>query len=218
MMVETPEEEVVRLLSDYGNLIRGVARSAVKSSSVIGEDDLFQVGAMAALNAIRVYDPSCGTNIKAYVGQAARRAIYNEAACFLGVFTVDRRVTEVAARVNRMVARGKTDAEIAVELTESLKRRFDENHVRDLRLAYAGRNMSMDAENADLMDTEMRSIEALLEDIPTNRMEKTILHEKILGGMNAQAVATLLDISRRKVYEVERDLTARIEHKIKEES
>lgn len=217
-MVDTPEEEVLLVLQTYAGLIKNVARSAVKSSSVIGEDDLFQVGCVAALNAVRAYDPSYGTNIKAYVGQAVRRAIYNEAASFLGVFTVDKRVTEIAARVNRLAAQGKKDEEIAIELTSSLKRNFDANHVRDLRLAYAGRNLASSVDDADLMDAEIRSIEALLDDIPKSEIERTILEEKILGGANAQTISSLLGISRKRVYMIERDITARIEEKIREES
>lgn len=216
-MVDTPEEEIVFILQDYGGLIKKIAISAVKSSSVISEDDLFQVGVLAALNAIRVYDPSYGTNIKAYVGQAVRRAIYNEAASFLGVFTVDRRVTEIAARVNRMVNQGKTDQEIAEKLTESLKRNFDVDHIRDLRMAYAGRNLASNIHETDLIETEVRSIESLLEDIPSSPEEHTVLRDKILGDKNVATISSLLNISRKKVYEIERELTAKIKKKIKEE-
>jgi RNA polymerase sigma factor (sigma-70 family) len=218
MMVDTPDQEASRLLSEYGGLIRAISKSAIRSSAVVSDQDLWQVGAVAVLTAVKSYDPSCGSNIKSYVGSAIRRAIYNEAATFLGVFTVDRRVTGLAARVNKLSMSGKTDEQIANDLNKSGSRNFDVEHVKDLRIVYANRNMAVATqEDCDVEDFEVKSIESILSDIPNDSRERFVLENRILGTMSVDDVAASCSISRDYVYRLERLLTQRIHIKIRDE-
>ena len=216
MMVDIPEGEAIELLNEYGPLVKRIARSACYSSASIDFADLCQVGEVAVLRAIKVYDPSFGTTIKSFVSRAVRQDIYNEAARFLGVFTVDHRVTSLAAKASKLHANGKTDEEIATILTESGSRRFDADHVRDLRIAYT-RRQHIDLMPDDAMDnagSEEDSIQELLRGIVESPAEQVILKKRIMGGASVKEIADELGLTVRQVYETEADLKKRIRQAI----
>ena len=79
-------------MKDYLPLIHNIARSTHRSSAVIDNDDLVQIGMIAVDRAIKTHDSSRGANIKSFVTRLVRNDIYNEAARFLNVLTVDHRV------------------------------------------------------------------------------------------------------------------------------
>lgn len=214
MMVEHTEEEIVQILDDYRPIVRRIAHSAITSSAAVDVADFYQVGEIAVLQAVRAYDPSCGTNIRSYVSRSVRRAIFNEAARFLGVLTVDRRVTETAAKAARLFQQGHCDKEIARRLNQDLSRHFDEDHVRDLRIAYSRRHIQV--EDEDRAEEAVVSIEDFLSGIPTNENERYVLKHKILGRDTADNIAAHLSISRSLVYEIEAALTAKIEEAIRD--
>lgn len=214
MMVEHNEQEIVQILDDYRPIVRRIAHSAITSSAAVDVADFYQVGEIAVLQAIRAYDPSCGTNIRSYVSRAVRRAIFNEAARFLGVLTVDRRVTEMAANAAKLSAQGLSDLDIARRLNQDLSRNLDEGHVRDLRIAYSRRHIQ--AQNEETPEEQVVSIEDFLSNIPTNENERYVLKHKILGRDSAENIAAHLSISRSLVYEIETSLTARIEEAIRD--
>lgn len=202
------------LLDEYRDMVEKIARSAIRSSAAIDVTDLCQVGEFAVLRAVRSYDPSCGTKISSYVRSIVKQAIYNEAARFLGVFTVDHKTTEVAAEVNRMAANGKSDDDIAAHLSRRFVRDYDAAHVKDLRLAYSRRGMKP-VSSDDCGIEDMRSIADLLRDIPQNDNEIFILENRILGSMRADSAADALGLSRGTIYRIEKRLTQRIEEAIK---
>src|SRR5690606_23814772 len=113
------EQDTEEILNTYAPLVRRIAKSACYSSAAIDLTDLCQVGEIAVLRAIKAYDPSSGTNIRSFVAKIVRQDIYNEAARFLGVFTVDHRVTSLAAKVNQLSLAGHTDDHIAEVLNRS---------------------------------------------------------------------------------------------------
>ncbi len=213
-MIDDYEE----ILNEYGPLVRRIARSACYSSAAIDLADLYQVGDIAVLRAIKAYDPSSGTTIKSFVSRIVRQDIYNEAARFLGVFTVDHRVTKLAAKVNKLYAKGHDDAEIADILNKTSNRIFDADHVKDLRIAYSRRqHSSVNEDNTlDREHADERTINDLLCSVVHNELEKSILELRILGSSSAGTVARSLKIPRRHVYQIEAELKQRIKQAIED--
>lgn len=209
-------EDIEAILNEYAPLVRKIARSACYSSAAIDIVDLCQVGEIAVLRAIKSYDPSSGTTARSFVSKLVRQDIYNEAARFLGVFTVDRRVTNLAAKVNRLAAKGYEDAEIAAILNKNNTRVFDASHVRDLRIAYS-RRQQVAANEDEILDgehTDERTIHDLLESVIQNDNERAVLKLRILGSHSVGTVARKLSLSRRHVYQIEADLKSRIKKAI----
>jgi RNA polymerase sigma factor (sigma-70 family) len=205
------------ILDNYGPLIKKIARSACFSSATIDILDLIQVGEIAALRAVKKYDPSAGATIRSYVARLVRQDIYREAARFLGVFTVDPRVTSLAAKANRMSLDGHSDESIATALDESSSYALDADHVRDLRLAYSRRQyvVTQDDDALDESDADQHTIKELLIEIVQDEPDKIILDNRILGTSSVRDIARLLSVSPRRVYELENDLKDRIKHAIK---
>lgn len=210
MTMTLNDEELLRTLEEYTGFIRKVAYTAVTSSPAINVDDLCQVGQLAVLRAVRSYDPTCGRNIKSYICSCIRQDIYNEAARFLGVFTVDHRVTEMGAKINRLADSGKTDLEIADILNERYPgRNWSESRVYDLRLAYSRRHaVTIEVEPEEI--PESLYIEQFLESVVQSESDSRILHERILGDRSAQDMADEMGISIKKFYSLESGLKSRI--------
>ena len=209
-------EDIESVLNEYAPLVRKIARSACYSSAAIDMADLYQVGEIAVLRAIKAYDPSSGASIRSFVSKLVRQDVYNEAARFLGVFTVDHRVTNLAAKVNRLANKGHDDIEIAAILNKASTRVFDADHVRDLRIAYNRRQHAVINED-DTLDqeyTDERTIRHLLESVIENDVERTILKLRILGSNSVGTVARTLKLTRRQVYQIEADLKLRIKKAI----
>lgn len=206
------------ILNEYASLVRHIARSACYSSTAIDFADLCQVGEMAVLRAIKSYDPSCGSNIRSFITRLVRQDIYNEAARFLGVFTVDRRVTSLASKVNKLCNSGKTDEEIASILSGSGERNFDALHVRDLRIAYS-RRQQVAIESEELTDNNFadeNTIKDLLDSVVKNNAERVILENRILKDATVADVSHLLNINQSRVYSIESSLKKRIKRAIKD--
>ena len=212
MMVDVPDAEAIELLNEYGPNVRKIARSAHYSSASIDFADLCQVGDIAVLKAIKTYDPTQGTSIKSYVAKIVRQDVFNEAAKFLGVFTVDHRVTSLAAKVNRLYLKNKTDEEIAETLSNSGHRNFGADHVKDLRITYERRqHAELQPDDAfDEGDAEESTIRRLLEEVVKTDVEAVILEHRFMGDISATNVSVMLDISVRQLYILENDLKSRI--------
>lgn len=196
------------VLQEYIPIIRQIARSTCYSSSAIDMADLCQVGEIAVLKAVKAYDPACGSNIKSFITRSIRREIYAEAARFLGVFTVDRRVTSLAAKINKLSKAGHSDQKIAVRLNKS------EEYVRDLRLSYNKRShvpilydniLSTDSINE-------HDVRELLLNFNFNQIEMTILLNRILGHKSVKDIAHQLHIPQARVYALENIIKDRICH------
>jgi RNA polymerase sigma factor (sigma-70 family) len=206
---------VQNILNEYGPLVRRIARSACYSSASIDFADLCQVGEVAVLRAIKAYNPTYGTNIRSFVARIVRQDIYNEAARFLGVFTVDHRVTSLAAKASKLHARGKTDEEIAKTLTESSGRRFDSEHVRDLRIAYSRRqHTDLHDEVCDDEDIEESTIRAIVQGVLQNPTEVFIFENRLLKDRSVKEVASHLKLSQKQVYDLENNIKDRIRQAI----
>lgn len=215
-MAETPEE-INSLLDEYVPIVRRIARSAYFCSSAIDIADLYQVGEIAVLRAIKAYDPSCGTNIKSFVARCVKQDVYNEAARFLGVFTVDHRTTGLAAKVHKLHASGNSDQEIANILNKSGSRNFDSDHVRDLRIAYNRRQQTILEDNILQEDLpEETSIKELLDSAVHDDTERAILEHRILGNKSVKEVSDILNIPQRKIYSMEHCLRNRIRNAIED--
>ena len=212
----TDHKDVNEILDEYAPLVRRIARSACHSSATIDLADLCQVGEIAVLRAIKAYDPSSGTNIRSFVSKVVRQDIYNEAARFLGVFTVDHRVTGFAAKVSKLAAKGNTDQQIANILNQTSNRVFDADHVRDLRIAYTRRQQATvnEDETLDREYADECTIKDILESVVQNDLDRFILSMRILGSEPADEVARKLSISRRRVYLIETELKHRIRQAI----
>jgi RNA polymerase sigma factor (sigma-70 family) len=203
-----------KILDDFKAIVRVIARSAVCSSITIDLEDLIQIGNIALLRAVRGYNPSYGSSFEAYAKRCIRTAIYNEAARFLGVFTVDHRTTEAAAEATRMHKSGLDDETISDHLSRATRRTYTPEHILDLRTAYARRHVSTTVTENDAEYFDIRSIHELLKGIPKNPLEELVLSDRILGNRSVQDIARNMDVSESTVYRAENALRIRIEKAI----
>ena len=212
MTNDLDDAQVVELLNQYGPIVKRIAKSACYSSATIDLQDLYQVGEIAVLHAVKSYDPSCGTTIKSFVSRVVRNRIFREAARFLGVFTVDHRVTSLAAKVNKLYAKGHSDEEISDILSGIGDRNFDSDHVRDLRIAYSRRQHIVieDDDTADGYITKESTIQDLLLEVVQNDIEKTILDRRILGDASIKEVSAALGVTQKQLYDFENTFKERI--------
>jgi len=196
------------ILSEYHDLVKIIARSAHYSTATIDFNDLCQVGDMAVLRAVTTYNPTCGMNIRSYVAKLIRQDIYNEAARFLGVFTVDHRVTSLASRANTLHVSGMSDQEIAEILSGAGQRNFDAEHVHDLRLTYERRHQMIihDEVPEEAVTTDESTIRNLLKGVVQCQLDQEILDSRIMGTSSVKDLSQKLGISYRKVYAAEQKL------------
>jgi len=215
MMVDIPDAEAIELLNEYGPIVRKIARSACFSSSSIDFTDLCQVGDIAVLNAVKMYDPTLGMTMKSYVGRIVRQEIYGEAGRFLGVFTVDRRVTSLGSKVTKLNKDGKTDEEIAAILSKGDSRKLDVEHVRDLRIAYERRQYAEIEHDSVLEeDTYGKTISDVVDQVVVNDNDALILEHRLLGDATIQHVADLMGSSVSQAYQLEKLLKYRLRRAI----
>jgi len=216
MMVDTPDQEIIDLLNEYSPIVRRIARSACYSSATIDLNDLHQIGDIAVIQAVKSYDPTCGTTIKSFVSRVVRNEIFHEAARFLGVFTVDHRVTSLASNVNKLYASGKDDEEIVDILSKSNNRKLDVEHVRDLRITYERRQHTCVEEDDAMEDyvAEEGTIRDILSDVIRNDTDKIILEERIMGDVSAKELAFRFNVTQGRFYDMENDLKERIKKAI----
>lgn len=217
MTKEYSDQETIDLLNQYSNVVRHVARSAYYSSAAIDLNDLYQVGELAVLQAVKSYDPSCGTSIKSFVSRVVRNAVFREAARFLGVFTVDHRVTNLATEANKLHNDGRADEEIAVILSDRKNRSLDAEHVRDLRIAY-GRRQHSDINNDSLEEclAEESTILELVHSVAESELDHTLIDDRILGDMSIKELSRRLSMSQKRLYVLENILKDKIKQAIKD--
>lgn len=218
MMVDTQDDAVVaQILEQYHPFVCYIARRAFHSSSALDINDLYQVGDMAVLRAVKAYDPSSGRNIKSFVTNSIRNAIFNEAARFLGVLTVDFRTTNLASMASKLHEKGQSDDEIAAALTQKYGRNFDADHARDLRITYSRRQYSQVQEDVTIDGIENDvSIKDLLDSVVKDQMDRVILDKRILGGCSVEEVASVLQISKKAVSKKEICLKTRIKRALED--
>lgn len=217
MMVDVPDDAVAQILEQYHPFVRYIAKRAFHSSSALDINDLYQVGDMAVLRAVKAYDPSSGSNIKSFVTNSIRHAIFNEAARFLGVLTVDFRTTGLASMASKMHEKGQSDEEIAAALTEKYGRNFDADHARDLRITYSRRHYTQVQEDITVEGIENDlSIKDLLDSVVKDATDRVILDKRILGGCSVEYIVATLHISRKAVSKRETCLKARIKRALED--
>lgn len=218
MMVDASDDIIANILDQYHPLVRHIAKRACHSSATLDIQDLCQVGDMAVLRAVQAYDPSSGSSLKSFVSSAVRNAIFNESGRFLGVMTVDFKVTNQASYAIKLHDSGKSDTEIADAMTDKYGRNFDAQHVRDLRITYSRRNYTSVHDDMIVQVENDISINDLLDGVIKDDMDRTILDQRILGSVAVAEVALELNVSKKAVYEREASLKARIKRAIEEAS
>jgi len=217
MMVDVPDDVITQILNQYHPLVRHIAKRACFSSSTIDIQDLYQVGDMAVLRAIKAYDPSSGKSIKSFVANSIRNAIFNESARFLGAITVDFRTTTQASYASKMHEKGKSDAEIAEILTKKYNRNFDVEHVRDLRITYSRRHYNPIQDDLAVHDVENDiTIKDLLESVIKDNLDRIIIENRILGLASIENLSIEFSISKKALYEREANLKQRIKRAIED--
>lgn len=206
------EEYTLKVLEEYSGLVRSIASSAITSSSAIGFADLCQIGDYAVLKAVKTFDPSCGANIKTYISKIVRQDIYNEAGRFLGIFTVDHKVTSLAAKINALHEKGFSDEEIADKLSKDIKQ------IKNLRIIYKRRDICelsvVDNSYTDICNET--TIKSILDQAVTCHVDEIILNERILGSSTVEEVSKALEVSKSQVYSLENDLKDRIKQIIED--
>jgi RNA polymerase sigma factor (sigma-70 family) len=216
MMVDVPDDSISQILDQYHPLVMHIAKRACCSSSTLDINDLCQVGDMAVLRAVKSYDPASGCNIKSFVASAIRNSIFNEAARFLGVMTVDFRTTNQASYAAKLFDKGKNDQEIAAALTKKYGRNFDAEHARDLRITYSHRQYQPIHSEITVNIENDISIKDLLESVVRDDFDKAILEKRIFGNDTVAQLAIHLNTSKKAVYEREASLKSRIKRAIEE--
>jgi DNA-directed RNA polymerase specialized sigma subunit len=181
------------------------------SSTVVGKEDLYRVGEMAALEALRIYDASSGASRRSFVSKLVRQEMFREAARFCGVFTVDPRTTKMAARANKLHSENWPDKKIAKELSTA-SRTLDASHIKDLRIAYTYSAVAIFEECGSI--TRDIDVDVFLESVPMSNEERSICNDRILNNKNAKDVALDLNISISHLYNAEYALKERIKRAV----
>lgn len=199
-----------QILEEYKPLIEKIAKITYTSSSVIGIDDLIQIGKMAVINALRTFDPSCGPNLKSYINLLVRQAIFKEAGTFCGVFTLPEKVLSKASRITRLYNDG-----ISIELIQKLTDTSAEN-IKDLLILY--RHITTVGIHDALYKIEQNSPDVMkfLNSLALSPIEESILWDKILGDKDVDYIAKESGLTIRNIYEIENNLKSRIIEKIYE--
>lgn len=199
-----------QLLEEYKPLVEKIAKITYTSSSVIGIDDLIQIGKMAVINAVRTFDPSCGPNLKSYINLLVRQAIFKEAGTFCGVFTLPQKVLSKASRINRLYNDGVSLEKIQ-DLTET-----PIDNIKDLLILY--RHITTKGIHDALNKAYESSPDVMkfLQNLSLTKIEESILWDKILGDKDVDYIAKESGLTIRHVYEIENNLKSRIIEKIYE--
>ena len=173
---------MLNVLDSYRPLIENIISSTVTSSAVLDHSDLLQIGNIAALNAIKKYDPSYGCNIRSFVRRAVKNSIYNEAARFIGVFTVDHRVTALASKQYKL------------GLKNDIYHNFD----------VLTEDYSVDN------DVSFGSIDDILERVIVNVLDRDIIYGHILGDKNIKFLCRKYKMSKTSMYRKIEEVKQRI--------
>lgn len=206
------EEDVI---AKWRPLINRCANTAAISSSVIDTDDLVSVGEMAAVRALRTYNSAAGAKLSSYVYTLVKQAIYNEAARFLGVFTVSHYISGLASSVCRMHDSGLTDKEIASKLTSSRGRTISAALVKSMRIAFKNRNASPYIDRG-IIDESPR-VAVILQEVLHLKKDREIFLSRVIAGESVSSIAARMGISESLVRSTENYVSILVENKIKQE-
>ena len=113
---DTPSENA--LVEQYLPLVRSVlGRLAMSLPDHVDHDDLNSAGLIGLLQALRNYDPACGTCFETYARLRIRGAMLDELRRMdwvpRGVHEKARRIQEVMAQLEQQLGRPPADAEVA---------------------------------------------------------------------------------------------------------
>lgn len=180
-------------LQDYYKLIKSVAHTACYKSNVIDVNDLYQVGLMATLRALNKFDPSKNTNKESFIKKAVQRAIYNEAARFMGVFTVDHRTTKSAVR--------------------ACKTYNNSENSKQLKFLYEHKSFSID-DNERSYESDNVIINDILGSIINDTIDLDLIKYHILGNLSIQELAIRHNVSKSFLYKKNVELRKRISDRL----
>ena len=200
-------------LESYEGLIRYIAKSAIMSSNVIDIDDLVQVGTMAAAAAIKSYDSAYGASLRTHLSKIVRRAIFDEAARFIGPMTVaDYVITSLAAEVSKMADKGMADSAIASSLSRKrLRWECTVEYVTSLRLLYQRRHTVESSYEISTNDYSTEdAIMLLLSQLETTDLEHSIIYDHWLGNLSKEEIMKKNKASRRQFFKTQKDLKCRL--------
>lgn len=208
-------EQLGRLVEENATLIWSVVRRFMGRG--VEPDDLFQLGSIGFIKAVRGFDPAYGTQLSTY----AVPKIAGEIKRFLrddGMIKVSRSVKENAARINAVRARLESErgGDIRLsDLCEATGLSADEIAMCES----AGANATAFSLDADLGEdgftlkdvlgesTEDSLVESIalrqaMEKLP--ELERSVLALRFFRDLTQQKVAGILGISQVQVSRVER--------------
>ena len=211
------EEELERLVEENSTLIWSVVRRFLGRG--VEAEDLFQLGSIGFIKAVRGYDPAFGTRLSTY----AVPKITGEIKRFLrddGIIKVSRSVKENAARVYAAKARLERERQGDVRLSDLCEATgLSAADVAVCEQAGAGA-FSLDAdigeEGFTLQDVLGEGIEEqLVESIALREamgrlpeLERSVLALRFFRDLTQQKTADILGISQVQVSRVERRAVA----------
>lgn len=218
MNASLKKEDVLDRLRPF---IISVARSTYTSSNALDEEDLIQVGLMAASEAIDRFDASRGANFRSFAQRCIKQAIYIEARLHCGVFQIPSYIMSLAAKVHSLAKQGLSDEQITERLIDQ-HRTITTEWVRDLRFLYS-RRIVVPTENVqDICKTDEPSymryqdIIKFLDSLQLSDLETDVLRLRYVENKTSQETAVLLGFSQGYISKVQTELERKIREAVDE--
>lgn len=191
-------------IDKYAHFVRKIADTAYSASNVLSEEDLYQVGMVAAYRAIQTHNPTYGSTLNSYVKSCVCRAIYEEAAHFYGSFTLPKGVLRLAAQVNKQ--------------NQTILNTLSKEHIRDLLILYANYDYEdVYLGNLPTKHINMTSLSEILSFLKLSKNERMILKYRFLRRKSAKQLAKKLQISLPYLYQLESSVRTKIYNAVLEE-
>jgi RNA polymerase sigma factor for flagellar operon FliA len=198
-MKKTPSNEADNF-EQYRHLVkRAVARLLSHYrlvGTVIDRDDLYQMGNIALVNAIRNFNPDKNVKFETYANIAIRNAVVEGLSKFKGPISVGKDTGRILRLVAYLVHSGMPDNKICLKLEIS------NNKLKTLkRLMYAHLSERTSGEEYTDDDTDEIDIKdmmrSIFEDVNLTREEKQIIQWK-MADKSFEAIGQDLGFSREK--------------------
>lgn len=215
-MSESLTKEVV--LDRFRPFIVSVARSTYTSSNALDEEDLVQVGLLAASEAIDKFDAARGASFTSFMHRCIKQAIHIEARLHCGVFQIPSYVMGLAAKVNNLSKQHLTDDQIAEKLREAHKTITTE-WVRDLRFLYSRRIVVPSEKIYDFEGpnyTYYQDVIQFLDSLNLTDLETDVMRLRFVENKTSAQTAQILGFTQGYISKVQTEIERKIREAIDE--
>lgn len=199
-------DDIDKIYEKHKGLIRSLINSVViNNSNVVSRDDLFQVGALALILALKSYNPELGS-LHAYIKSCVRNALLEEANSFNGVFTTDPRLRRQANRALKLKREGRTEKEIMTTLGIATKKTLKSL----INIAEGGNAIdlsSIDIESDPLTNDE--ELDYLLSDVGLTETERQFVN-LVVRNYSMEQIQEAMLLSKAQYYTVNASIKDKI--------